>query len=65
MNLREPSLLDAQGKECEPDEDFIQGLLLRVRVENEFNSLESWVDCPRCSCQMWRGSALCEVCDLN
>lgn len=47
------------------NEDFLQGLLLRVGVEEELNASESWIDCPRCSCRMWKSSALCEECDLE
>lgn len=65
VKLRELSSLDSRSKETEPDESFIQALLLRIRVEDELHASDSWTDCPRCGCQMWKSSALCQDCDFD
>lgn len=53
----------AQDSGC--DKDFIQGLLLRLKVEGEINSSDNWLTCPRCGGQMWRSNALCDECEVN
>lgn len=65
MKFQKQVLCDANCSEAEHDEDFILGVLLRVRVDNELRASDNWVDCPRCSGKMWRSDALCIECELE
>jgi hypothetical protein len=65
MQLRFSTQTDYSTRKVETDEDFIQGLLLRVKVEDELNASASWIDCPKCGQQMWRSSALCDACEYD